>query len=167
MSNYDMTTAANLAKVSNKPTFNVSAFRLIKRVITLADLATIKASAAAGTDTFDLLPITAGMVVLSTAIRTLVPVSGGSVSSPTIALGDQSAADFQSATAVDAAAQTYVAGSGTYLQKATDPYNLAGGKFYSAANTLRATLGGTWTAATAGSFEVYMTVADLGISLSV
>ena len=165
MSNYDFTTAANLAKESFKPKYENVPIKLMKHVVSLADLAIVKGSAAASGDTFDLMVIPAGTMVVGVAVRTLVPVAGGSVSSPTVAIGDQSAASFQAACAVDAAANTVVAGSGAYLQAATVPYACTGGKFFSAANSVRLTLGGTWTSATAGSFQVLVEVVELGTGL--
>jgi hypothetical protein len=165
MANHDMTTTAKRALETFTPKLELTPTKLMKIVVDLADLAIVKGSAAAGTDTFDIINIPAGTIVKSVAIRTLVPVDGGSVSSPTIALGDEDAASFQAACAVDAAANTMVFGSGAYLQAATVPYAVLGGKFYSAAKHIRMTLGGTWTGATAGRFQVLVEVVEIGTGL--
>ena len=161
MSNYDFTTAANRAKESFKPRSENVPIKLMKHVVSLADLAIVKGSAAASGDTFDLMVIPAGTMVVGVAVRTLVPVT----TAATVAIGDQSAASFQAACAVDAAANTVVTGSGAYLQAATVPYACTGGKFFSTANSVRLTLGGTWTSATAGSFQVLVEVVELGTGL--
>lgn len=162
----DFTAAASPAKMTFHPHFEISPVQMRKMVVDLADIAAVKGSAAAASDTIDVMDIPAGTLVLGVATRMLVPVAGGSVSSPTITIGDQSAMSFaDTAIAVDAAAQTFAAGSGAYLQKATSPYNVYGGKFYATTDALQVTLGGTWTGATAGRFEVYMMVCELGTGL--
>lgn len=166
MANHDMTTTAKRALETFTPKLELTPVKLMKIVVDLADLAIAKGSAAAGADTFDVINIPAGTIVKSVAIRTLVPVAGAeTVSSPTIILGDEDAASFQAACAVDAAANTMVFGSGAYLQAATVPYAVLGGKFYKAANHIRMTLGGTWTGATAGRFQVLVEVVEIGTGL--
>ena len=165
MANHDMTTVAHEGEKTFKPGFKLAPCKFVHHVVDLADLAIVKGSAAAGTDTFDVLNIPAGTIVKSVAIRTLVPVAGGSVSGATIVLGDVDAASFMAACDVTAAANTLAFGSGAYLQGATVPYAVLTGKFYSAANHLRMTLGGTWTGATAGRFEVIMEVVEIGTGL--
>jgi hypothetical protein len=155
MANYDFTTTA-AQTASGYRTYTQNLDTLVrKRVFSLAELTTLKGSTLAATDTFDLLPILPGELVTGTSIRTIVADNG---TSTTVALGDQSAASYQAATSVTATAGTVVGGSGAYLQNGSSPYNVTGGKFYTAANILRATLGGTFNAAPTGVFEVMMTV---------
>ena len=163
MANHDMTTVANKAKMVYHPKQTTDGWHKIE--IDLADLNAVKGSAAAATDTFDVQGIPAGGHVTNIILRTHVPVAGGSVSSPTVAIGDQSAASYLAATAVDSAANTTVIANGAYFQAATSPYGNTGGQFYTAANTLRITLGGTWTGATAGRFEILMKMNEFGTGL--
>lgn len=156
MANFDATTAAAQQATSYKMYETMISPLVRKKVFSFADLAAVKGSAVASGDTYDLLPIFAGELVVGTYIRVIT--ADGSAS--TLALGDQSAASFQAATALNATAGTVVGGSGAYLQSGTTPFAITGGKYYSAANTLRATVGGT--AGTAAVFEVVMAYLPMG-----
>jgi hypothetical protein len=141
----------------------------VRRVITLADLTSVKGSAPASGDDFNVMFLDQGSVVLGVYLRTMVPVAGGSVSSPTVSLADESSstAGFLALTSVSAAANTLVAGDGVFLQAATAPYALTGGKsFMSDDDAIKMTLGGTWTGATVGTFEVIALVLNIGTSLT-
>lgn len=156
MANYDATTAAAQQATSYKMYETMISPLVRKKVFSFADLATLKGSAVASGDTYDLLPIFAGELVTSAIVRVITP--DGSAS--TVTLGDQSAASFSTAVALNAAAGTVVAAPGTYLQATASTYQITGGKYYSTANTLRATIGGT--VGTAAVFEVVMSYLPLG-----
>jgi hypothetical protein len=155
MANYDATTTAAQLAATYKSYEGNLAPTARKKVFSMADLTALKGSAPVATDTFDLLPIFPGDLVVGTYTR--VVTADGAAS--TLALGDQSAASFQAATALNSAAGTVASGNGAYIQSQT-PGLITGGKYYAAANTLRGTLAGT--IGTTGVFEVVMMVLPMG-----
>jgi len=135
-----------------------------QRVVTLLSMATVKGSAPAAGDTFNLLQLDPGDIVKSIRVRIIVPVSGGSVSGATIALADSGSgsADFLAAFDLTQAAETMATGTGDFFQLATSPYTVTGGKFYTSLDAVKATLAGTWTGATLGTFEIIAEVIKTG-----
>ena len=136
-----------------------------RRVFSLAELTALKGATLVATDTFDLLPLYPGDLVTGTLVRIINPDTGGT--STTVALGDQSAASYQAATSLTAAAGTVAAGSGAYLQSSTTPFAITGGQYYSATNSIRATLAGTFLAAPVGVFEVIAYINPIGTNPTV
>jgi len=156
MANYDATTAAAQQASALKTYENGVDSFLRRRVIQFSDLATLKGSAVASGDTYDVLPIYAGENVNGVTLR-VITVDG---SASTATVGDQAGANYiGTAAALNSAAAVY-GSSGTYVQAAASPYAVTGGKYYTAANTVRITIGGT--VGTAAVFEVIASITPIG-----
>lgn len=147
MANYDYTlgtAGSGLYKVVEK-----NAHFVRKHVINFADVLATKGSALAQNDTVDALAVYAGERVKEVYVRA---ITAGTASS-TFTVGDQAGATgFITSVAADAAAGTVTTAYGTYVQAGSTTYLTTGGKYYSAANTIRLTLGAT--APQAGVVEV-------------
>ena len=137
MSNYDFssgTAGSGLYKVVES-----SGYILRKHVINFADAVTVKGSPLAAGDTIDILSLNVGEFVDFCSSRVIT--AGTAASTATV--GDQSsAAGLIASVACDAVTGTLVPGSGALLQNGLTPFNILG-KYYTAANTVRLTLGAT------------------------
>lgn len=141
----------------HQPKLKPASAQTFKRTFSVPELTASKGSAFSASDTVDIMDIEAGMVITGVRMYIDTAMSGGSVSSPTMALGDEdTAAGFMALTAIDATAGTITIGNGSYFlsQSGTVPYAVTApfAKAYTAAKLLRASFGGT--AGTAGVISV-------------
>ena len=132
-----------------------------KHVINFADVLATKGSALAQNDTVDILTINPGERIVDVTARI---ITAGTASS-TVTVGDQAGAtSYIASVACDGTAGTVTGANGAYIfsQSGTAPYAVTwvGGKYYTAANTLRMTLGAT--APQAGVIEFALVVQQLG-----
>ena len=108
------------------------------RIVKIADITAEKGSAADAADVVQLFPVAKGDIILSA--RCISKVAG----TATATFGDGSGVDGLIAAINSAAAAGTATGTtGAYLQAATVPYAILGGKAYAAADTLDLVLGGT------------------------
>ena len=170
----DLTTSANakLIGLASGNQLHVDSTGWAKITVSLADLTTVLTAANSGTptypasaDTYDIIDIPAGTLVENVIIRVMVPAAG-TISSMTTTVGDKDAASWIGATDMTAAALTTTIATGAYVQAATAPYGITGGKVYLVDNKVRLTLGGTFTGSTltAGAVEVLVKMKNLGVS---
>ena len=162
MSAIDLTTATNQSSMAFQEKYTFDGWR--KMVIDYSDLTAVKGTAITQADTVKAMIIPAGVMVTEVKVRTLIPFAG-TISSPTVSVGDSSAASYLVESAIDAVAQTTTMGTGTYFRPASAPYAPTGGKFYSAADYINLTFGGTFSSLTAGRFEVLVKTETIGTSL--
>lgn len=159
MANYDYTlgtAGSGLYKTVEKNSYFAR-----KHVINFADVLATKGSALAQNDTVDIVPLNPGERVIDVTARI---ITAGTASS-TVTVGDQAgAASYIASVAIDGTAGTVTGGNGAYLfsQSGTTPFAVTwvGGKYYTAANTLRMTLGAT--APQAGILEFTVFIEQLG-----
>ncbi len=137
-----------------------------KHVINFADVLATKGSALAQNDTVDILTLNPGERIVDVTSRIITAGTGSS----TVTVGDQAgAASYISSVACDGTAGTVTGANGAYIftQSGTTPFAITwlGGKYYTAANTLRMTLGAT--APQAGVIEFTIFVEELGTDAAV
>jgi len=160
---YSLVTSANLAKLAFQPK---NMFGNKHRItIDLADLKTIKGSAPAGSDTYDIHLLNSWTHCKVVAMVVTVAVAGGSVSNPTIAVTDQSSNTYLAASSVSATAGTAYVGTELITQAGSPTFavsSVSPGVFYTTANAVQIALGGTWTGATAGRVEIIVEVDEFG-----
>lgn len=159
MANYDYTLGTAGSGLYKQVEKNAHVVR--KHVVNFADVLATKGSALVATDTVDVMTLFPGEFLVGAYSRVITAGTAGS----TVTVGDQaSAAGFIASVAVDAAASTVLSGSGALLQSGLTPFSILG-KFYSAANTVRLTLGAT--APQAGVVEITVDVVQLGTDTAI
>lgn len=136
------------------------------RVIDFAEANTAKGSTLAQNDTIDAVKIPAGSFVKDVIVRMLVP----SAASTTMQVGDSTAAtNYISSVALDAAANTVSAASGTAILTLTAGATVSsysGGVYYAAADAVRLALNSS-SAATTGKVEVSAFIIPLGTGTTI
>lgn len=164
MANYDYslgTAGSGLYKVCEKNTYLAR-----KHVINFVDVLATKGSPLVATDTVDILGLFPGERLVDVTARV---ITVGTASS-TVTVGDQAgAASYIASVACDGTVGTITGGNGAYLftQSGTTPFAVTwvGGKYYTAANTLRMTLGAT--APQAGVIEFTAYIEQIGTDVAI
>ena len=163
MANYDYslgTAGSGLYKVAIKNEHFVR-----KHVINFADVLATKGSALAAGDTVDVLALFPGERVVDVTARVITAATAAS----TVTVGDQAnATSYITSVACDGAAGTLTGGNGAnfFTQSGVTPFAVTwvGGKFYTAANTIRITLGAT--APQAGVIEFCAYIEEVGTDVA-
>lgn len=164
MANYDYTLGT--AGSALYKTVEKNAYFARKHVISFADVLATKGSTLAQNDTVDVLTINPGERVVDVTARV---ITAGTTSS-TVTVGDQAGAtSYITSVACDGTAGTVTGADGAYIfsQAGTVPYAVTwvGGKYYTAANTVRLTLGAT--APQAGVIEFTAFIEQLGTDTAI
>lgn len=137
------------------------------RVIDFAEVNTAKGSTLAQNDTIDAVKIPAGSFVKDVIVRMLVPCA---VASTTMQVGDSNVATgYIASVALDAAANTVAAASGTAiltLSAGSTVTTYSGGVYYATADAVRLKLNSS-SAATTGKVEVSAFIIPLGTGTTI